>query len=40
MFKIGIIGTGWIADKMAETLSIMRQMDSLRKEWGVVYPMD
>ena len=23
-----------------ETLSIMRQMDSLRKEWGVVYPMD
>jgi len=24
----------------AETLSIMRQMDSLRKEWGVVYPMD
>ena len=24
----------------AETLSIMRQMDALRKEWGVVYPMD
>lgn len=24
----------------AETLSIMRQMDSLRKEWVVVYPMD
>ncbi len=24
----------------AETLSIMEQMDSLRKEWGVVYPMD
>lgn len=23
-----------------ETLSIMRQMDSLRKEWGVIYPMD
>ena len=23
-----------------ETLSIMRQMDSLRKEWGVAYPMD
>ena len=23
-----------------ETLSIMRQMDSLRKEWGIVYPMD
>lgn len=24
----------------AETLSIMKQMDALRKEWGVVYPMD
>lgn len=24
----------------AETLSIMRQMDELRKEWGVKYPMD
>lgn len=24
----------------AETLSIMRQMDVLRQEWGVVYPMD
>lgn len=24
----------------AETLSIMQQMDDLRKEWGVVYPMD
>ena len=23
-----------------ETLDIMRQMDGLRKEWGVVYPMD
>ena len=23
-----------------ETLSIMEQMDALRKEWGVVYPMD
>lgn len=23
-----------------ETLSIMRQMDELRREWGVVYPMD
>lgn len=23
-----------------ETLSVMRQMDALRKEWGVVYPMD
>lgn len=24
----------------AETLSIMQQMDALRKEWGVIYPMD
>lgn len=24
----------------AETLSIMKQMDDLRKEWGIVYPMD
>lgn len=24
----------------AETLAIMRQMDALRKEWGVRYPMD
>jgi predicted dehydrogenase len=24
----------------AETLSIMKQMDELRKEWGVRYPMD
>lgn len=24
----------------AETLSIMQQMDALRKEWGVKYPMD
>lgn len=23
-----------------ETISIMKQMDQLRKEWGVVYPMD
>jgi len=23
-----------------ETLSIMKQMDELRKEWGVRYPMD
>ena len=23
-----------------ETISIMRQMDDLRKEWGVIYPMD
>lgn len=24
----------------AEILAVMRQMDALRKEWGVVYPMD
>ncbi|MDD4534738.1 MAG: hypothetical protein WCS15_02060 [Prevotella sp.] len=24
----------------AETISIMEEMDALRKEWGVVYPMD
>lgn len=24
----------------AETISIMKQMDDIRKEWGVVYPMD
>lgn len=24
----------------AETLSVMRQMDKLRKEWGVTFPMD
>ena len=23
-----------------ETLAVMRQMDALRKEWGVKYPMD
>ena len=23
-----------------ETIDIMKQMDSLRKEWGIVYPMD
>jgi hypothetical protein len=23
-----------------ETLSIMKQMDDLRKEWGIRYPMD
>ena len=23
-----------------ETLNVMRQMDALRKEWGVTYPMD
>ena len=23
-----------------ETLDIMRQMDALRKEWGIRYPMD
>jgi hypothetical protein len=49
MFKTGIIGAEWIAEKMSravgicphqETISIMKQMDALRKEWGVVYPMD
>ena len=24
----------------AETISIMQQMDALRREWGVKYPMD
>lgn len=24
----------------AETLAIMQQMDDLRQEWGVKYPMD
>ena len=24
----------------AEIQAVMRQMDALRKEWGVVYPMD
>ena len=23
-----------------ETINIMKQMDELRKEWGLVYPMD
>ena len=23
-----------------ETLAVMQQMDTLRKEWGVKYPMD
>ena len=37
------IGAGMTESPMmphAETLSIMHQMDALRKEWGVVYPMD
>lgn len=37
------IGEGLTESPMmphAETLSIMQQMDALRKEWGVVYPMD
>lgn len=84
--RLGIIGAGWIAQKMAEALAnkphgcecyavasrslekaeafakqfyinkvygsyeelvsdsavdiIMQQMDALRKEWGVRYPMD
>lgn len=34
---------GWLESPYmphAETLRIMRQMDALRKEWGVVYPCD
>lgn len=34
---------GWLESPYMpheETLDIMRQMDTLRKEWGVVYPMD
>lgn len=53
--RVGIIGTGWIAEKAAitldgllepremphaETLYIMQLMDSLRRKWGVRYPMD
>lgn len=72
MFRIGIIGAGWIAryEKPSdmvngyeyqvlecrrclqegllespmmphdETISIMRQMDGLREEWGLKYPYD
>lgn len=35
--RIGILGTGWIADMMAR---IMQLMDDLRREWGVHYPCD
>ena len=47
--RVGIMGAGRIATSMvaalaplqnAEVLAIMEQMDALRKEWGVVYPMD
>ena len=46
--KVGIIGTGWIAEGLAEpremphaeTLYIMQLMDGLRRKWGVRYPMD
>ncbi len=37
------IEKGWLESPYMphqETLDIMRQMDELRKEWGVVYPMD
>lgn len=37
------INNGWLESPYMpheETLDIMRQMDTLRKEWGVVYPMD
>ncbi|MCQ2074468.1 MAG: Gfo/Idh/MocA family oxidoreductase [Bacteroidaceae bacterium] len=37
------IGKGWLESPYMphqETLDVMKQMDELRKEWGVVYPMD
>ena len=37
------IENGWLESPYMpheETLRIIRQMDSLRKEWGVVYPFD
>lgn len=37
------IKNGWIESPYMphqETLDIMKVMDSLRKQWGVVYPMD
>ena len=41
--SIEAIEKGWLESPYmphAETLRIMRQMDNLRKEWGVVYPCD
>lgn len=47
--KLGIIGAGWIAAKMArtvnampldETLAVMQLMDRFRKDVGVRFPMD
>lgn len=41
--SIEAIEKGWLESPYmphAETLRIMRQMDDLRKEWGVVYPCD
>ena len=41
--SIEAIEKGWLESPYmphAETLRIMRQMDALRKEWGVVYPCD
>ena len=41
--NIEAIEKGWLESPYmphAETLRIMRQMDNLRKEWGVVYPCD
>lgn len=41
--SIEAIEKGWLESPYmphAETLRIMRQMDDLRKEWGVIYPCD
>lgn len=41
--SIEAIEKGWLESPYmphAETLRIMRQMDNLRKEWGVIYPCD
>lgn len=37
------IRNGWLESPFmphAESIAVMRQMDALRKEWGVVFPMD
>ena len=41
--SIEAIEKGWLESPYmphAETLRIMKQMDNLRKEWGVIYPCD
>ena len=41
--SIEAIEKGWLESPYmphAETLRIMKQMDGLRKEWGVIYPCD